>query len=123
VTGFTRLLAASATALVVACAAPRSGTLEPVSGLGTIETVPGGWQVEVPGGIGRFHVHLPAGGDAEVVLRYDASRPFTRLEGIQAVEPGADVVPGMSSDGVNRVWFTAGDTALDLTVIVIDYYR
>ncbi len=122
-TSFTRVLAASATVLVVACATLRSGTLEPVSGLETIETVPGGWQVEVPGGIGRFRVRLPAGGDAEVVLRYDASRPFTRLEGVQAVELGGDTVPGVSSDGVNRVWFTAGDTALDLTVIVIDYYR
>jgi hypothetical protein len=114
---------ASLTALVFACATSGGGTLEPVSGLGTIEAVKGGWQVEVPSGIGRFRVRLPAGSDAEIVLRYDASRPFTRLEGIQAVDGRGDTIPGVISDGVNRVYFTADDTALDLTVIVIDYYR
>jgi len=74
-------------------------------------------------GIGRFRVQLPAGTVAEISLSYDASRPFPRLEGVQVMGRAGDTVPGVRPDGVNRIRFMAGDTPLDMTVIVIDYYR
>jgi len=120
---FVRVLMMSVLVLVVACAALQSGSLEPVVGIGRIEPVPGGWQIEVPGGIGRFRVQLPAGTDAEISLRYDASRPFSRLEGVQVMDRAGDTVPSVTPDGVNRIRFSAGDAPLDMTVIVIDYYR
>jgi len=73
--------------------------------------------------IGRFRVQLPAGTVAEINLRYDASRPFPRLEGVQVMGRAGDTVPGVRSDGVDRIRFMAGDAPLDMTVIVIDYYR
>ncbi|RLA32783.1 MAG: hypothetical protein DRR03_08335 [Gammaproteobacteria bacterium] len=120
---FVRVLVMSVLVLVVACATLRSGALEPVAGIGRIEPVPGGWRVEVPSGIGRFRVQLPAGTVAEISLSYDASRPFPRLEGVQVMGRAGDTVPGVRPDGVNRIRFMAGDTPLDMTVIVIDYYR
>lgn len=107
-----------------ACAAaPPVAELEPLAGVTRVEARPGGWTLEVPSGIGRFRLHLPAAARTEVDLRYADGRPFARLEGVQIDGRPAEEGRLALSDGVARVRFAATDAARDLTVVVIDYYR
>jgi hypothetical protein len=118
------LAAAICLLLLIACTATlRPGDLEPVRGIASIESTAAGWRVEVPGGIGRFRVVLPAQATAEVELVYATGRPFTRLEGVQVVGHPGEVHPAIASDGAGRLRIAAGDTPIDLTLVAIDYYR
>ena len=110
-------------AVLVACTANRALHLEPLRGVGKVTPSAAGWEVEVPGGIGRFRLGLPAGQRSEIVLVYAPGRPFNRLEGVQVIGHPGEAHPAVDSDGSGRLRITSDDTPLDLTLIVIDYYR
>ncbi len=117
------ILAGFAVLALAACTANHALHLEPLRGVGKVTPLAAGWQVEVPEGIGRFRIGLPAGQRSEIVLVYAPGRPFNRLEGVQVIgHPGEDH-PAVDSDGSGRLRLTSDDTPLDLTLIVIDYYR
>ncbi len=109
--------------LLLACATQRALQLEPVRGVTRVVATPVGWQMTVPGGIGRFRVRLPADAVGEITLVYADGRPFARLEGVQVVGHPGDTHPAVASDGRGRVRVRAAGAPLDLTLIVIDYYR
>ena len=108
---------------LTACTANRALHLEPLRGVAQVTRTAAGWQVEVPEGIGRFRIGQPADAESEVELVYAAGRPFTRLEGVQVVGHQGEGHPSIESDGSGRLRITSGDAPLDLTLIVIDYYR
>ncbi len=117
-------LAAALCLLLAACATTvRPGDLLPVRGVASIESTAAGWRVEVPGGIGRFRVVMPAHATAEVELVYAADQPFTRLEGVQVVGRPGEEHPAIVSDATGRLRISTGDTPIDLTLVAIDYYR
>ena len=109
--------------LAAGVAAAPAVVLEPLAGVTRVEARPGGWTLEVPGGIGRFRLRVPPGARTEIDLRYAEGRPFTRLEGVQLDGRPAEEGRLAVFDGVARVRFAATAEARDLIILVIDYYR
>jgi hypothetical protein len=117
------LAAALPVLLLLACTAQRVVAVDPARGVTQITMIPGGWRVVVPGGIGRFRVTLPAGAHTVFELEYGNERPFTRLEGVQVVGHAGGDHPAVVTDGRGRVTVRADAAPVDLTLVVIDYYR
>ena len=110
--------------LLAACAAGRV-PVTPLDGVPEVARDGADWSLYVPDGRGEVRVELPPHGSLRLRLFYARGEPFTTLGSVEVVDNvtgsrHADAYTGVTDDGRQRVWVTAGAQPLDLMIRIDD---